>query len=141
MTNCAWSVAAANTSSLQAHQRLSTANHIPIDQSGHFSLSSLASDTTAQGNECFSTRRASSALDQSRSPPILEDYLVSGTCTVSAESNLALGLGEPAATGCGHRPQAEFSHCLKLPASQKKHYLALKQKQRRHAPAAAACSG
>ena len=44
MTDCAWSVAAANTRSLQAHQRLSTANHIPIDQSGHFSLSSLASD-------------------------------------------------------------------------------------------------
>eukprot|EP01047_Picozoa_sp_COSAG01_P005245 COSAG01_NODE_178_length_22933_cov_18.398529_1_plen_76_part_00 len=26
---------------------VSTANHIPIDQSGHFSLSSLASDTTS----------------------------------------------------------------------------------------------
>jgi hypothetical protein len=28
----------------------------------------------AQGKECFSTGRASSARDQSRSPPILEDY-------------------------------------------------------------------
>ena len=29
----------------------------------------------AQGKECFSTRRAGSAMDQSRSPPTLEDYL------------------------------------------------------------------
>jgi hypothetical protein len=37
----------------------------------------------AQGKECFSTGRASSATDQSRSPPILEDYLTYCTCTSS----------------------------------------------------------
>jgi hypothetical protein len=31
-------------------------------------------DVPAQGKECFSTGRARSAMDQSRSPPILEDY-------------------------------------------------------------------
>jgi hypothetical protein len=39
----------------------------------------------AQGKECFSTRRAGSARDQSRSPPILEDYrstcFGTSTCT------------------------------------------------------------
>jgi hypothetical protein len=34
-------------------------------------------DVPAQGKECFSTGRARSATDQSRSPPILEDYLSS----------------------------------------------------------------
>jgi hypothetical protein len=67
MTNCAWSVAAANTSSLQAHQRLSTANHIPIDQSGHFSLSSLASDTTARAAAAAAARaQAASAAAAAR---------------------------------------------------------------------------
>jgi hypothetical protein len=33
----------------------------------------------AQGKECFSTGRARSARDQSRSPPILEDYRLRST--------------------------------------------------------------
>jgi hypothetical protein len=55
-------------------------------------------DVPAQGKECFSTGRARSTTDQSRSPPILEDYHGECTCrdppgTSSISNNIKESLG------------------------------------------------
>jgi hypothetical protein len=50
----------------------------------------------AQGKECFSTGRARSARDQSRSPPILEDYFLLSTVRVRPTRTCTSLLIDPA---------------------------------------------
>jgi hypothetical protein len=59
----------------------------------------------AQGKECFSTGRARSATDQSRSPPILEDYPTTSTVRLHEDREKFPAAADAAACPCpiGHR--------------------------------------